>query len=127
MAGGGGGAVVIAWAVEPETYAETTVRRTLSTPAAGGRVHRRQVHSSSSPYSNEYDRRVFTLAWEYASATDRDTIEGYLTSTGGGALPMEFTPPQAVSAIRCRLVSFQAESAHPFGGVRMRAVLEEVI
>jgi hypothetical protein len=84
---------MIAWAVDPETYSETTVRRTLSTPAAGG----------------------------------RDTIEGYLTSTGGGALPMEFTPPQAVSAIRCRLISFQAESAHPFGGVRMRAVLEEVI
>lgn len=118
---------MITWAIAPETYAETTVRRTLATPAAGGRVHRRQANSSASPYSNEYDRRVFVLSWEYASDTDRTTIEGYLASTGGGALPLEFTPPQAVSAVRCRLVDFRAESAHPIGAVRMQATLEEVL
>ena len=118
---------MIAWAITPETYSESTARRILATPAAGGRVHRRQANSSASPYSSEYDRRTFTLSWEYASESDRTTIEGYLASTGGGALPLEFTPPQAVSAVRCRLVSFRAESAHPFGGVRMQAVLEEVL
>lgn len=119
--------MAVTWALQPERYSVTVSRRVLSSPAASGFVHSRQTNTTVSASSSQAEARVFSLEWEYADRSEWTTVQGYLDDTFGGVTPLAFTPPQAGSAINCRIVSFRAQSNHPKSGVRMTVELEEVL
>jgi hypothetical protein len=118
---------MVAFPVDPERYSERRIRRTVTTPARGGFVTARQTNTAVSALSSQAERRVYTLSWEYASQADWASIQTVYDSTFGGAVPVDFTPPQAGASVSCRIRSFTSESNHPAGAVRITVVLEEVL
>lgn len=92
-------------------------------------VLRRQTSTAVSADTNEASVRVWTLNWSLASLADAATIRGYLAETMGGAIPVDFTEPQAGASVKARILpgSFQVSSANQTHGVQMQVQLQEVL
>lgn len=73
--------------------------------------------------------RTWTLSWSLASLSEAATVRGYLSETMGGAIPVDFTEPQAGASVKARILpqSFRVRSSHQKHGVEMQVQLEEVL
>lgn len=114
------------FSIDPEQVDPMHARSVLASDASSGFVSGRQTNTAVSSASSQAELQSWELSWEYASASDWSTVEGYWNSTKGGAQSMTWTPPGG-SSLTVRMTDFSATSNAEASGYRMRVVLEEIL
>ena len=99
----------------------------LVTDKAGGMVQGRQTHSAYSRWTGDLATRTWTVNWKSASRTEHDLLLEIWKESLGGALPINFTPPdEAVTLARFVGGSFSARQDGP-QRFAIACTLEEVL
>jgi len=113
--------------VAPETLAISRARAVLFSNARHGAVLRRQVNQSVAVASGETQVRTWTLGWANGTRAQKEALRVLHNTTKGGALPIDWTPPDEASPVQVRILSFERVNARRDYGWQMRLVLEEVL
>lgn len=84
----------------------------------------RQTNTSYTPHTDEPEVRRWTVRTELADQAQFESVEAVFAASKGGALPIEWTPPDESSAIDVLIVDYDPSASRP-GLFTITMVLEE--